>query len=384
MLGITDEQNETETKNTMNTKPLSKKLKSEVNLQVGEMRKELKETIDSTIQNAIATGMEKMSQSTAVLVQEMFVGLAKQQLNPEQQSNKKTQCQPTPNNTNAAEDEPKPSTSGYIKPSTSGHVKSTTSSCTPEKQQKEVEFSKFSRGKEFQTRIKSIQLRMRMVGSKDDMKNLFRNLTQEVYNDLDEYNMELCRFTLDENPQLDGRCCKFYQFNGCIHQRTCKEPFIHPEVQFKQKWNNPEVQFKQKWNNNRQNSYGNRNQNPREQQRNSGNTETNYFIHACSLCLSMRKGYSHHPLFKCEMLLEFDNIAQDPRNYVPVLMIPKNAKTKLRTIKTDPQSNFEENIVNPQLLLPPPLPLPLPRITMRPNQDLLTSNIKHEIVEIDD
>ena len=111
-----------------------------------------------------------------------------------------------------------------------------------------------------------------------------------------------------------------------------------------------------------------------------------YFIHACSLCLSMRKGYSHHPLFKCEMLLEFDNIAQDPRNYVPVLMVPKNAKTKLRTIKTDPQSNFEENIVNPQLLLPPPLPLPLPlpRITMRPNQDLLTSNIKHEIVEIDD
>ena len=74
MLGITDEQNETETKNTMNTKPLSKKLKSEVNLQVGEMRKELKETIDSTIQTAIATGMEKMSQSTAVLVQEMFVG----------------------------------------------------------------------------------------------------------------------------------------------------------------------------------------------------------------------------------------------------------------------------------------------------------------------
>ena len=265
MLGITDEQNETETKNTMNTKPLSKKLKSEVNLQVGEMRKELKETIDSTIQTAIATGLEKMSQSTAVLVQEMFVGLVKQQLNPEQQSNKKTQCQPTSNNTNAAEDEPKPSTSGYIKPSTSGHVKSTTSSCTPEKQQKEVEFSKFSRGKNFQTRIKSIQLRMRMVGSKDDMKNLFRNLTQEVYNDLDEYGMELCRFTLDENPQMDGRCCKFYQFNGCIHQRTCKEPFIHPEVQFKQKWNNPEVQFKQKWNNNRQNSYGNRNQNPREQ-----------------------------------------------------------------------------------------------------------------------
>ena len=84
------------------------------------------------------------------------------------------------------------------------------------------------------------------------------------------------------------------------------------------------------------------------------------------------------------MLLEFDNIAQDPRNYVPVLMVPKNAKTKLRTIKTDPQSNFEENILNPPLLLPPPLPLPLPRITMRPNQDLLTSNIKHEIVEIDD
>ena len=375
MLGITDEQNETETKNTMNTKPLSKKLKSEVNLQVGEMRKELKETIDSTIQTAIATGMEKMSQSTAVLVQEMFVGLVKQQFKPEPPLNKKTQCQPTSNSTNAAEEEPKPSTSGYIKPPTSGHVKSTTSSCTPEKQQKEVEFSKFSRGKNFQTRIKSIQLRMRMVGSKDDMKSLFRNLTQEVYNDLDEYNMELCRFTLDENPQLDGRCCKFYQYNGCQHVRICKEQFIHPEVQYKPKWNN-----------NRQNSYGNRNQNSREQQRSSGNTETNFFIHACSLCLSLRKGYSHHPLFKCELLLELDNIAQDPINYVPVLMVPKHAKKQPRTIKTDPLSNFEENIVNPSLPLPPLLPplLPLPKITMRPNQELLSSNIKHEIVEIDD
>ena len=216
---------------------------------------------------------------------------------------------------------------------------------------------------------------MRMVGSKDDMKNLFRNLTQEVYNDLDEYNMELCRFTLDENPQLDGRCCKFYQYNGCQHVRICKEQFIHPEVQYKPKWNN-----------NRQNSYGNRNQNSREQQRSSGNTETNFFIHACSLCLSLRKGYSHHPLFKCELLLELDNIAQDPINYVPVLMVPKNAKKQPRTIKTDPLSNFEENIVNPSLPLPPLLPplLPLPKITMRPNQELLTSNIKHEIVEIDD
>ena len=128
MLGINNDQNETETKNTMNTKPLSKKLKSEVNLQVGEMRKELKETIDSTIQSAIATGMEKLSQSTTVLVQEMFVGLAKQQFNPEPPSNKKTQCQPISNSPNTAEEKTKPSPSGYIKPSTSGHVKSTTSS----------------------------------------------------------------------------------------------------------------------------------------------------------------------------------------------------------------------------------------------------------------
>ena len=363
----------------MNTKPLSKKLKTEVNLHVGEMRKELKETIDSTIQSAIATGLEKLSQSTTVLVQEMFANVAKQQFNPEPPLNKKTQCQPISNSPNTTEEQTKPSTSGYIKPSTSGyikpstsgHVKPTTSSCTPEKLQKEVEFSKFSRGKNFQTRIKSVQLRMRMVSSKDDMKTLFRNLTQEVYNDLDEFNMELCRFTLDENPQLDGRCCKFYQYNGCLHVRICKEQFIHPEIQYKQKWNN-----------NRQNSYGNRNQNSREQQRTSGNTETNFFIHACSLCLSLRKGYSHHPLFKCELLLELDNIAQDPRNYVPVLMVPKNAKTKPRTIKTDPLSNSEENVVNPPLLLPPPLPLP--KIKMRPNQELLASNIKHEIVEIDD
>ena len=199
-----------------------------------------------------------------------------------------------------------------------------------------------------------------MVGSKDDMKSLFRNLTQEVHNDLEKYNMELCRFTIDENPELDGRCCKFYQYNGCPNTRICKEQFIH-----QQKWNN------------RQNSYGNRNQNTREQQRTFGNPDTNFFIHACSLCLSLRKGYGHHPLFKCELLMELDNIAQDPKNYVPVLMVPKKAKTKIRTIKTDPSTNLEENILSPQL----------PTLKLRPNQELLTSNVKLEqvdIVEIDD
>ena len=379
LLGITNDQRETESKNTMNTKPTLKKLKSEVNLQVGEMKKDLKETIDNTIQAAIATGMEKLSQSTAAMVQEMFVGFAKQSNHPQPPANKKTQCQSYSNSPNdigcgvTTEEQPKPSESGYIKPSTSGHVQSSTSGYISEKQKKEVEFSKFSRGKNFQTRIKSIQLRMKMVGSKDDMKSLFRNLTQEVNNDLEEYNMELCRFTIDENPELDGRCCKFYQYNGCPHVRICKEQFIHSL----------------KWNNNRQNGYSNRNQNTREQQRTFGNTETNFFIHACSLCLSLRKGYGHHPLFKCELLLELDNIAQDPGNYVPVLMVPKKAKIKIRTIKTDPLSNPEDNIVSPPLplLLPPPLPLPLPTIQMRPNRELLrnaTSKIKQEVFELDD
>ena len=75
--------------------------------------------------------------------------------------------------------------------------------------------------------------------------------------------------------------------------------------------------------------------------------------------------------------MELDNIAQDPRNYVPVLMVPKKAKTKIRTIKTDPSTNLEENILSPQL----------PTLKLRPNQELLTSNVKLEqvdIVEIDD
>ena len=338
----------------MNTRPISKKLKTELNLQVGEMKNDLKQTIDNTIQAAIATSMEKLSQSTAAMVQEMF----KQANYPQLPANKKTQCQQISKSPDTNEEQTKPSTSGYIKPSnqsikpsTSDHVKPSTSGHIPEKQtRKEVEFSKFSRGKNFQTRIKSVQIRMKMVGSVDDMKNLFRNLTQEVYNDLEEFNMELCRFTLDENPELDGRCCKFYQYNGCLHVRICKEAFIHP----------------QKWNNSRQN----RNQNTRDQQRTFGN-ETNYFIHACSLCLSLRKGYAHHPLFKCELLQELDNIAQDPRNYVPVLMVPKKAKANIRTIKTDPSATTGGNL---------PLPLQLPLIMMRPNQELLTP--KREFVDI--
>ena len=203
---------------------------------------------------------------------------------------------------------------------------------------------------------------MKMVKSKEDTKSLFRNLTEEVHNDLEKYNMELCRFTIDENPELDGRTCKFYQYNGCPNARICKEQFIHQQI----------------WNKNRQNSFGNRNQNTREQHRNYGNSETNFFIHACSLCLSLRKGYGHHPLFKCELLMELDNIAQDP-NYVPVLMVPKKAKTKtkIRTIKTDPTTTNEDNIVCP----------PLPKLKLRPNQELITSNVKMEqvdIVEIDD
>ena len=167
--------------------------------------------------------------------------------------------------------------------------------------------------------------------------------------------MELCRFTIDENPELDGQCCKFYQFNGCPNTKSCKERFIHPPIR----------------NNNRQHSYGNRNQNSREHQKTFCNSETNFFIHACKLCLSLRKGYGHHPLFKCEILIELDKIAQDPKNYVPVLMVPK-----IRTIKTDPLTNFEENITGH----------PLPTIKLRPNQELF-SNIKLEedgIVQIDD
>ena len=141
-----------------------------------------------------------------------------------------------------------------------------------------------------------------MVKSQDNMKNLFRNLTAEVFKDLDEFKMKICRFTLEENPDLDGRTCKFFQFNGCPHVRVCKEPLI--------------------WNNNRQN----RNQNARDQNRAFSNTKSIFFIHACSLCLSLRKGYGSHPLFKCELIMELDNIAQDPKNYVPVLMVPKNAR----------------------------------------------------------
>ena len=329
------------------------------------MKNDLKQTIDNTIQAAIATSMEKLSQSTAAMVQEMFVGFTKQQSYPQPPANKKTQCQQISKSPDTNEEQIKPSTSGYIKPSnqiikhsTSDHVKPSTSGYIPEKQtRKEVEFSKFSRGKNFLTRIKSIQIRMKLVSSVDDMKNLFRNLTQEVYNDLEEFNMELCRFTLDENPVLDGRCCKFYQYNGCEHVRICKEPFIHP----------------QKWNNNRQNSYGNRNQNTRDQQRSLEYSETNFFIHACSLCLSLRKGYAHHPLFKCELLIELDNIAQDPRNYVPVLMVPKKSKANLRT---DPLTTTGGN---------PPPPLPLPLIKMRPNQELLTPKLEFvDIAQSDD
>ena len=92
-----------------------------------------------------------------------------------------------------------------------------------------------------------------------------------------------------------------------------------------------------------------------------------FFI--CSLFLSLRKGYRPHPRYIYEMIMEMDSFAQDPKNHVPVLMVPKAT-----TNKNETTPNLEVNLLS------------LPPLKIQPNQELLTPEIKIEpedIVQID-
>ena len=78
------------------------------------MRQDLTKTIDNTIQAAIATNMEKLSQSTQAMVKDMFAGFMKQTNNLQPPANKMTQCQPTVIAPSTSTDETiKPTSSGY-------------------------------------------------------------------------------------------------------------------------------------------------------------------------------------------------------------------------------------------------------------------------------
>jgi hypothetical protein len=75
------------------------------------------------------------------------------------------------------------------------------------------------------------------------------------------------------------------------------------------------------------------------------------------------------------MIMEMDSFAQDPKNHIPVLMVPKTARCQNATIKNDPTANLEGNFLR------------LPPLKIQPNQELLTPEIKiepEEIVQIDD
>ena len=67
---------------------------------------------------------------------------------------------------------------------------------------------------------------------------------------------------------------------------------------------------------------------------------------------------------------EMDSFAQDPKNQVPVLMVPKTARYQNATIKNDPTPNLERDFLS------------LPPQKIQPNQELLTPEIKIEPEDI--
>ena len=54
------------------------------------------------------------------------------------------------------------------------------------------------------------------------------------------------------------------------------------------------------------------------------------------------------------MIKEMDGLAQDPKNHVPVLMVPKAARYPNATIKNDPTTNLENlELLTPEIKIEP-------------------------------
>ena len=170
------------------------------------------------------------------------------------------------------------------------------------------------RGRLQQTRLKSVQERMKKIKPKDtnDYSMFLRILKTEMEEDLEHFNLEINRFTIDENPELEGRCCIFYQFNGCPGHRPCNKPFIHGHERTRIHRDE-------------------RNRNMRDQ--NWREDSSHNFIHGCILCQSMRKGIVNHPLYKCELFSELDNHEKDPMTYKSMFFMKRPKPYKIRVKK---------------------------------------------------
>ena len=187
--------------------------------------------------------------------------------------------------------------------------------------------SKLMREENCKNRIASLQRRMKYeVKNNEEYRELLRNLHKEVQQDLDSFGMELHRFSLHEDSNIKGICCRHYQYNGCNDKKNCHLQFIHGEPD-QEEANEGRGRKSSYHHSKNQRDYGRYHhsneralQNSERHQRRDRNNHQNYYIHSCVLCHTVRKGLTFHNLWNCELLMDMDKFQKNPTGYKPIFM----------------------------------------------------------------
>ena len=156
----------------------------------------------------------------------------------------------------------------------------------------------FSR-KANETRLKWTQRLLREIETHAQYREFLKQAKLLILKDADSMELDVVRMTMDPDPNLSGRPCWFYQFNGS-NKKKCNHDFIHPSRPFRE--------ILRIFENSRK------------------GFDIQLFMNICQLCYNMRKGGAEHPLFSCEMMIDLDCYDEDPVGHQMITMRHKNIR----------------------------------------------------------
>ena len=187
---------------------------------------------------------------------------------------------------------------------------------TPKKEEEKPE-DKFQK-KPQESRLKWIQRCLKNANSFDEYKEVLRKAQILVMKDANTMGLEIIRMTMDQSPNLSGKPCYYFQYNGSNTTKKCTKNFIHPSKPF------PEIfriwQYQRK------------------------NFDIPLFMNICQLCYYLRKAGAEHPLYSCEILSDLDCFEEDPLGHQMVSMKRKSTDQEEKGLK-----NSEDNFVEADL-----------------------------------
>ena len=149
-----------------------------------------------------------------------------------------------------------------------------------------------------ESRVKWIQRNLKAIKNREEYDLFLKKACQMVTEDAKSKNLEILRMTLDPDPNLSGRPCYFFQFNGS-NMLKCHHAFIHPSKPYRELFKMMEYSRK--------------------------GFDIPLFMNVCQLFWLLRKAGVEHSIFNCEMVMELDLYEDDPQGTQMVSMRPRIA-----------------------------------------------------------